>query len=343
MNKIISSSLYRKYRPQKFDDVFGQSEIIETLKKSIKNKNIAHAYLFSGSRGTGKTSVARIFASEIGTAPEDIYEIDAASNRGIDQIRELRKEVQVLPLSSTHKVYIIDEVHMLTKDAFNALLKTLEEPPQHVVFILATTEKDKILPTIISRCQIFDFKLATLNSLRELIKKIIKLEKIKMDDESIEFVAKLGNGSFRDTLSQLQKILSYFSSNKKKEIKFKEIQNIFSTSDQELEKNFLQALNQKNKDNIYKIYAQIIEKNLKITTFIKNILESIRIILLVQNSKEFEKIYIEKVGQEKINFLKSLKNINSGHLKKILEIQELISISTNSEIAFEIFISELFI
>jgi DNA polymerase III subunit gamma/tau len=132
-------ALYRKYRPKSFKDVLGQEHITDALSNAIKLGNISHAYLFTGTRGTGKTSVARIFASEIGTSANDLYEIDAASNRGIDDIRELRESVNSMPFDSTYKVYIIDEVHMLTKEAFNALLKTLEEPPRHVIFILATT------------------------------------------------------------------------------------------------------------------------------------------------------------------------------------------------------------
>jgi len=157
MTQVVSETLYRKHRPTAFEDVFGQDEVISILQNSIKQGSISHSYLFSGTRGTGKTSIARIFARELGTSDQDIYEIDAASNRGIGEIRELRAGVDTRPFNSNYKVYIIDEVHMLTKEAFNALLKTLEEPPSHVLFILATTEKHKILDTIISRCQVFDF------------------------------------------------------------------------------------------------------------------------------------------------------------------------------------------
>src|ERR1035437_8095361 len=150
--------LYRTYRPTKWSEIMGQDHIVGALKDALANNRIAHAYLFSGSRGTGKTTTARILARELRTADEDIYEIDAASNRGIDNIRELREHVSVLPFSSPFKVYIIDEVHMLSKDAWNALLKTLEEPPKHAIFILATTELDKVPETIISRCQTFTFR-----------------------------------------------------------------------------------------------------------------------------------------------------------------------------------------
>ncbi len=147
----MSEVLYRKYRPSNFGEVMGQDHIVSVIEKSIKNKKIAHAYLFSGSRGIGKTSIARILAKDLGTHSDDIYEIDAASNRGIDDIRAIRDAVNTLPFHSTYKVYIVDEVHMLTKEAFNALLKTLEEPPAYVIFMLATTELEKIPETIISR------------------------------------------------------------------------------------------------------------------------------------------------------------------------------------------------
>ena len=203
-----SQVLYRKYRPHTFDTVLGQEHIISVLKAAIENNSFAHAYLFTGSRGTGKTSVARILARELGTNPEDILEIDAASNRGIDDIRALREAVRVLPFSSKYKVYIIDEVHMLSKDAFNALLKTLEEPPAHVVFILATTELDKVPETILSRCQIFTFKKPTEAVLVTMIKAVAAREKFEIDEESAMLIAFLGDGSFRDTYGILQKIFS---------------------------------------------------------------------------------------------------------------------------------------
>ncbi len=200
--------LYRKYRPQSFADVVGQDHIVSVLQAAIEKKSFAHAYLFTGSRGTGKTSVARIVARELGANPEDIIEIDAASNRGIDDIRALREAVRVLPFSSPYKVYIIDEVHMLSKDAFNALLKTLEEPPAHVVFILATTELDKVPETILSRCQVFTFKKPSERVLAETVQAVTEKEGILIDTDGAALIAFLGDGSFRDTLGMLQKVVS---------------------------------------------------------------------------------------------------------------------------------------
>ncbi len=207
-------TLYRKYRPQKFNDVKGQDHIVDVLTASLENAKIAHAYLFSGGRGTGKTSIARIFARELKVADTDVYEIDAASNRGIDDIRELREGVRALPFSSPYKVYIIDEVHMLTKEAFNALLKTLEEPPAHAIFILATTEKEKIPETIASRCQCFEFKKPSLDVLQAHIKTVAQKEGYTLEAGVADIIATLGDGSFRDTLGMLEKATAVSSDGK---------------------------------------------------------------------------------------------------------------------------------
>ncbi|MEK7621819.1 MAG: DNA polymerase III subunit gamma/tau [Patescibacteria group bacterium] len=198
-------ALYRKYRPGSFAEVVGQEPIIQVLEGSIKQGTVGHAYLFAGARGTGKTSVARIFARELDTSPDDLYEIDAASSRGIDEIRELREAVLTLPFASKYKVYIVDEVHMLTKEAFNALLKTLEEPPAHVIFILATTEFHKLPETIVSRCQSFTFRKPGLDELRTVITNAAKAEGRKLDLAATDLIALLGDGSYRDALGVLQK------------------------------------------------------------------------------------------------------------------------------------------
>ncbi|HEY1037129.1 MAG TPA: DNA polymerase III subunit gamma/tau [Candidatus Paceibacterota bacterium] len=201
-------SLYRKYRPADFSDVVGQEHVISVLQKSVAEGKIAHAYLFAGSRGTGKTSVARIFARALGTTQNDLYEIDAASNTSVDDIRELTEAVGTVPLESKYKVYILDEVHMLSKAAFNAFLKTLEEPPQHVIFILATTETEKLPDTIVSRCEVYDFKKPTADALKKHVLDVAKREGMKLDEAGANLVALLGDGSFRDTLSILQKVFS---------------------------------------------------------------------------------------------------------------------------------------
>ncbi len=206
-------ALYRRYRPKTLTEVVGQEQITSVLQKAIANNRIAHAYLFIGPRGTGKTSVARILAHEInGFKYEieddylDIIEIDAASNTGVDNIRDLREKAIIAPTKGKYKVYIIDEVHMLSKSAFNALLKTLEEPPEHVIFIMATTDAYKVPVTITSRSQVFTFKLANPSTMFDYLKKIVKKEKIKIDDDALKIVVKRGGGSFRDTLSLLDQI-----------------------------------------------------------------------------------------------------------------------------------------
>src|SRR3989338_878755 len=194
----MSQVFYRKYRPQSFEDVAGQENTVKILKNAISKKRIAHAYLFSGPRGTGKTTVARILAREAGCFEEDINEIDAASSRGIDEARALREAVRVLPLRSPYKVYIIDEVHMLTKEAFNALLKTLEEPPEHAIFILATTELIKVPDTIISRTQHFPFHKIAIPEIVGELKKISSKESIKIDDDAMKLIAFFADGALRD-------------------------------------------------------------------------------------------------------------------------------------------------
>ena len=221
------TSLYQKYRPQTFEDIKGQDHIVKTLLSALKHNKVANAYIFAGPRGVGKTSTARVFAkalnclkSNINPCNEcenckeitqgifpDVIEIDAASNRGIDQIRELRENVKYAPLKGRKKVYIIDEFHMLTKEAFNALLKTLEEPPSHVVFILATTELDKIPATILSRCQKFIFRKLSIEEILEILEDICKKENVKYEKEALELIAKLSEGCIRDAESLLEQAI----------------------------------------------------------------------------------------------------------------------------------------
>lgn len=221
-------TLYRVYRPQKFDDVAGQEHIITTLQHAVEENKISHAYLFCGPRGTGKTTIAKLLAKAVnctdspkpcdqcencqqialGTHP-DVIEIDAASNNGVDEVRNLIEKVKYAPTEGRYKVYIIDEFHMMSPGASNALLKTLEEPPEHVIFIFATTEPHKILPTIISRCQRFDFTKLSVNDIVNRMKDILKEEHYQCDDDALELIAKLADGGMRDALSILEQCLAY--------------------------------------------------------------------------------------------------------------------------------------
>lgn len=225
-------ALYRKYRPTNFDEVVGQTHIIQTLKNAIVQNRIAHAYLFCGPRGTGKTSIAKIFAKTLnctnsqdapcgvcenckmaanGSHP-DIIEIDAASNNGVDEVRNLIDKVKYAPMQGKYKIYIIDEVHMMTSGAFNALLKTIEEPPAHVIFIFATTEPNKVLPTIISRCQRFDFNKVSMHDIKYRLSIVCKNEGIEIDENGLTLIAQLADGGMRDALSILDQCVAYCSS-----------------------------------------------------------------------------------------------------------------------------------
>lgn len=243
-------ALYRKFRPNTFDEVVGQDHIIRTLKNQIEMGQIGHAYLFCGSRGTGKTSVAKIFAKAVNCKKPkkgspcfecevckslnesqniDIIEIDAASNNRVDEIRDIRDKVKYPPIYGKYKVYIIDEVHMLTDSAFNALLKTLEEPPAHIIFILATTEPQKLPATILSRVLRFDFKLVGQNTIEDLIKNVFTKSNIKFDDDAISIIARAGNGSVRDALSIADMCSSYAHGN----IKYLDVITVLGTSTQD--------------------------------------------------------------------------------------------------------------
>jgi DNA polymerase-3 subunit gamma/tau len=282
-------TLYRKYRPKNFEEVAGQKEIVKTIKTSLRNGKTSHAYLFTGPRGVGKTTLARLIAKgvnclENGITDEpcnrcenclainngtflDMVEIDAASNRGIDEIRQLKEKINYQPVKGRKKIYIIDEVHMLTKEAFNALLKTLEEPPEHVIFILATTEADKILPTIISRCQRYDFKTLSLNDMKEQLKFIGKNEGVDIPDDVLELIYESSGGSVRDAVSILERIMVTCLG---EEITLEKSEEVLGVTSAKKMEEFLMEIKEKNYTKLVKTLDSFWNDSVEIELFFKD-------------------------------------------------------------------------
>lgn len=282
-------TLYRKYRPKNFEEVAGQKEIVKTIKTSLRNGKTSHAYLFTGPRGVGKTTLARLIAKgvnclENGITDEpcnrcenclainngtflDMVEIDAASNRGIDEIRQLKEKINYQPVKGRKKIYIIDEVHMLTKEAFNALLKTLEEPPEHVIFILATTEADKILPTIISRCQRYDFKTLSLNDMKEQLRFIGKNEGVDIPDDVLELIYESSGGSVRDAVSILERIMVTCLG---EEITLEKSEEVLGVTSAKKMEEFLMEIKEKNYTKLVKTLDSFWNDSVEIELFFKD-------------------------------------------------------------------------
>ena len=352
-------TLYRKYRPKNFNDVVGQNFIIKTLKNEILNNRINHAYLFTGPRGTGKTSTAKIFAKMVNCSNFkdgnpcdecvnctqtnqnqniDIIEIDAASNNGIDEIRELKSKVNLVPSNGKYKVYIIDEVHMLTIGAFNALLKTLEEPPAHVIFILATTDPHKIPVTILSRCQRFDFKKISLNDLTGKIKNICEIENIKIDEQAVFEISRLADGGMRDALSMLEQV-SVFSNDI---ITIADVHEINGTLSQEQIENFFVLLFKRNISQVFNLIDEFDENGKNIIKLTEEMIYYLRNILLYKTTPE----YFEN---EKYIIYNTSKNISREiSIQQLLDIIKLFNetlnqmkYSNNPKLMFELLIIQI--
>lgn len=279
-------ALYRKYRPTSFAEVRDQEQIVSVLEGALKKKIIPHAILFSGTRGTGKTTLARVFAKALGVHDVDIYEIDAASNRGIDDVRELREAVYTLPYESERKVYIIDEVHMLTKEAFNALLKTLEEPPSHVVFILATTEEDKLLDTILSRCQVFRMRSPSREVLAEMVIDIAKKEGFTLSPDSADLIAISADGSFRDALGITQKVIMASGDTIGDA---SEVAVIIGAPKAHILQQLLEALHKKDVAGALEAVNEAVGTNVDMKLFMRLLLEKVRAVVLLRNVPSNEK------------------------------------------------------
>jgi DNA polymerase-3 subunit gamma/tau len=325
-------ALYRKYRPKKFGEVLGQDHIISVLESSVEAHKVSHAYLFVGSRGTGKTSVARIFASEIGVSPNDLYEIDAASNRGIEDIKTLRDGVRVLPFDSKYKVYIIDEVHMLSKDAWGALLKTLEEPPSHVIFILATTEFGKVPDTIVSRCQVFTFRKASDATSKKMLVSVAKKEGYELDGGSAELLAILGDGSFRDALGELQRVLNFSGKNKK--IKREDIEKLTGTPKTTLVNDFISAIAERNLANGVGAVRRASLENLDMKLYFKLIITKFRMAMILRYAPKMEKEMAGDLSEADLEFLKSLVKVDKEGILRSPALAVLLEEYQNLDNAF---------
>lgn len=352
----MHKALYRVYRPQKFEDVVGQEHITKTLRNQIENNNIGHAYLFSGTRGTGKTSTAKIFARAVNCLESieqepcnecevckdilhdnimDVVEIDAASNNSVDDIRELRENVKYSPTKAKYKVYIIDEVHMLSQGAFNALLKTLEEPPSYVIFILATTEPHKIPATILSRCQRFDFKRVTVRDITSRMKKICVEENIEVEEKALNLIARNSQGALRDALSILDQCIS-FGDNK---IEYKDVVELLGTVNVEQLFDLAQyIINQDTKESL-KILNEFIVWGKDIRNLINDLIDHFRNLMICKVSTDLDEII--SLPEETIEQLKSQADtINNNDLIRILNIlsttQDNIKTASNPRVVAEV-------
>lgn len=302
-NKEEHVALYRKYRPQDFSQVIGQEHIVQAISSALADGKVGHAYLLSGPRGTGKTTIARIMARELGSSASDIYELDAASNRGINEAREIRDNLQTLPFDSKYKVYILDEVHMFTKEAWNALLKTIEEPPKHVIFILATTDIEKVPETIVSRCQCYTLKKPNDAILTEVVKNIAKKEGYKILEGGAELIALLGDGSFRDTQSTLDKVMSFV---KDKEISRDDIASISGAPKETLVEDFLSALAAKDIEKGYKVIKDAQNQSIDMEIYTKMIIVMMRYALMIRYAPNMKKDLAGKITEHDMEFLEKL-------------------------------------
>jgi len=327
--------LARKWRPMTFEDVIGQDHVTQILMNALKNKRIAHAYIFAGPRGVGKTTTARLLAKAVNCEVQpavnpcnkcascksitdghsmDVIEIDGASNRGIDEIRNLRENIRFAPASSNYKIYIIDEVHMLTKEAFNALLKTLEEPPSHAIFIFATTEIHKVPLTILSRCQRFDFKRIALKKIQDLLQTIVKAEKIKIEKEALFLISRKADGSMRDAESILDQMISFGSGKLTAEM----VRQTLGLIDQEIYFNFTDLLKEHQTEKILEYASQINSTGHDLVDYLHGLQEHFRNILLAK-SEETSKI-IDASDLYKNRYQEAAKNFDEKDIIHFVQI-----------------------
>jgi len=339
----MSEVLYRKYRPQRFSEVLGQESVISALEGALAQDKVAHAYLFAGSRGTGKTSVARILARALDTNDADLYEIDAASHRQIDDIRALNEAIAAAPFASRYKVYILDEVHMLTPPAWNALLKTLEEPPPHAVFILATTELEKVPETVISRCQVFSFKKPSQKVLKETVERIAKKEGYAIEPAAAELVALLAEGSYRDAQGILQKVINAAAD---KKITLANVERVTGAPKSALIQEVVEAIEKKDTESGLGAIAEAVRQNHDMKVFAKMLLARLRFILLLRNAPTLASEIETEVSGEEFALLKQCagnyeSRINSAVLLEFLNAFDLIGVASLPQLPLELAVIKL--
>ncbi len=324
---MTSQVLYRKYRPKTFSEIVGQEHIVQTITNALNDNKISHAYLFCGPRGTGKTTFGRLLAKSLNCQNRkagqfepcnkcdscleinkgnaiDLIEIDAASNRGIDEIRSLKEGIGFVPVKSKYKVFIIDESHQLTKEASNALLKTLEEPPAHAVFVLATTEAYKMLTTIVSRCQRFDFRKLRLPEIIGRLEKILKLEKMAFDKEAVELIAFSANGSIRDAETLLDQVISFCGFDKK--IEKEEVEQLLGLADRKMLLKFIGFLAEKKAKEGIEFLNEIIFKGIDPQELAKSLIQYLRQILFLKIDPDNKNPFVAGITEEENKELKDL-------------------------------------
>ena len=340
---MSTAALYRTYRPSTFAEVRDQEHIVSVLEGAIKKDAVPHAMIFSGTRGTRKTTLARIVAKEIGTADVDLYEIDAASNRGIDDIRELKEAVHTLPYQSKQKVYIIDEVHMLTKEAFNALLKTIEEPPAHVVFMMATTEIEKVIDTIISRCQVFTLHSPSRAVLAKTVTDVAKKEGFTLNPAAADMIAIAADGSFRDALGVLQKVI-LASGDTIGEAD--EVAAIIGAPKSAILAQLLTALHAKDTEAALAALHDAVVGNVEMKLFTRLLLERVRAVMLLRNAPSQAETLLAQFTEHDAEQLKTLaaeakSPINSHLLRALLETSQLVGRSSLPQLPLEVFVVDV--
>ena len=339
---MAHQSLYRIHRPATFAEVVGQEQVTKPLEEAAKSKKIGHAYLFAGSRGLGKTSVARIFASAIGCTENDLYEIDAASNNSVEDIRTLAEGVYTLPFASPYKVYILDEVHMLSKGAWNAFLKTLEEPPAHAVFILATTDLEKVPETVQSRCQVFEFKKPTRAILAKMTSTVAKKEGYTLAPDAAELIAMLAEGSYRDALSVLQKV---FSGAEGKSLSLETVEAATGAPRREQVHVLVNALAGGERGKALVAIEQAAKADVDMKLFLDLVLEALRAILLIRYAPELRVSLADELGADEFSALEKCaaeKNITHATMLAFLTSAERIRYAPIPALPLELAVLELF-